>query len=293
MQVNRARALTAIIAVGAVWYGVAIRSAQAQQSQAAPAAPASNDLQRSVEVFSYNAAAKSGATRGEVIYYYKCWNLPQRLYDRGRLAGADAQRASSARTSCVTGDPGQRRDRRQADPQRQPADAVLRHLPQGQRHRRPPRLSARRCCYEETNPPVNPWYRATAQNSPEMPLRGNLRGGPSGTVRSAGGDKLEGIMVQLIAPNAVRTTVTTNRVRAIRIPEAARPAPTPCASPSRCSSCPTSGTACRSTAATEARRHRAAARAPTTDFLPPTTDILSQLTGAEWLWNLPGTAEEK
>src|SRR5580704_17389162 len=30
-----------------------------------------------------------------------------------------------------------------------------------------------------------------------------------------------------------------------------------------------------------------------TDFLPPTEDVLSQLTGAEWIWNLPGTAEEK
>jgi len=67
------------------------------------------------------------------------------------------------------------------------------------------------CCYEETKPPVNPWYRASAQNSPLVPERGNLRGGPRGTVRSAGGDLLEGIMVQLIAPNAVRTTVTTNQ----------------------------------------------------------------------------------
>ena len=40
------------------------------------------------------------------------------------------------------------------------------------------------CCYEETNPPVNPWYRANAQNSPAMPVRGNLRGGPSGTVHA-------------------------------------------------------------------------------------------------------------
>src|SRR5439155_717477 len=29
------------------------------------------------------------------------------------------------------------------------------------------------------------------------------------------------------------------------------------------------------------------------DLLPPTEDVLSQLTGAEWVWNLPGTAEEK
>jgi hypothetical protein len=66
------------------------------------------------------------------------------------------------------------------------------------------------CCYKETNPPANPWYRANAQNSPVMPERGNLRGGPRGLVRSADGHLLEGIMVQLIAPNAVRTTVYSN-----------------------------------------------------------------------------------
>ena len=34
----------------------------------APAA-ATNDLQRSFEVYNYNVAARSGAQRGEVIYY--------------------------------------------------------------------------------------------------------------------------------------------------------------------------------------------------------------------------------
>ena len=38
-----------------------------------------------------------------------------------------------------------------------------------------------------------------------------LLGGPNGLVRSAKGDLLEGIMVQLIAPkNAIRTTVYSN-----------------------------------------------------------------------------------
>ena len=68
-----------------------------------------------------------------------------------------------------------------------------------------------KCCYEETNPPVNPWYRATAQNSPAVPLRGNLRGGPRGSVDAAGGEALEGIAVQLIAPNGIRTTVSSDQ----------------------------------------------------------------------------------
>src|ERR1700704_5015721 len=72
MQVNRTRA--AVLAFGAVLFGTSLATGIAQaQAPAPPAAAASNDLQRSVEVYGYNAAAKSGPGRGEVIYYYKCW----------------------------------------------------------------------------------------------------------------------------------------------------------------------------------------------------------------------------
>jgi hypothetical protein len=76
-----------------------------------------------------------------------------------------------------------------------------------------------KCCYEETNPPRNPWYRASAENSPEMPLRGNLQGGPKGTVHSARGE-----------------TVGTG---SMNFPNC-RPVPTPCALHGRCNSCLTS-----------------------------------------------------
>ena len=45
----------------------------AQAQTAARAVAATNDLQRSFEIYNYNVAATSGAQRGEVIYYYKCW----------------------------------------------------------------------------------------------------------------------------------------------------------------------------------------------------------------------------
>ena len=45
----------------------------AQAQTRAPAAAATNDLQRSFEIYNYNIAATSGAQRGEVIYYFKCW----------------------------------------------------------------------------------------------------------------------------------------------------------------------------------------------------------------------------
>ena len=209
MQLNRTRA--AVFAIGTFVYGALIYGTSLAFAQApAPQPAASNDLQRSVEVFGYSAAAKSGATRGEVIYYYKCWNCHN---DYTRAAGSPAPTLKGvfSRPTLVTGDPvndeSVAKQIRNGSPQMPSFGTALKdadiadliaYLHNG-------------CCYEETNPPVNPWYRANAQDSPAMPERGNLRGGPSGTVRAAGGDRLEGIMVQLIAPNAVRTTVTTNQ----------------------------------------------------------------------------------
>src|SRR5437764_8483548 len=67
MQVSRTRAVKAVIAIGAVGACLGIGNAQAQAPAAqGPVTAASNDLQRSVEIYGYNAAAKSGATRGEV-----------------------------------------------------------------------------------------------------------------------------------------------------------------------------------------------------------------------------------
>src|SRR5258708_35812667 len=43
------------------------------QAQTAAKAVATKDPQRSFEIYNYNVAATSGAQRGEVIYYYKCW----------------------------------------------------------------------------------------------------------------------------------------------------------------------------------------------------------------------------
>jgi mono/diheme cytochrome c family protein len=196
MQVNRTRAVAAVFAIATIVCGtsLAIGVAQAQAPAPQAAAAASNDLQRSVEVYGYNAAAKSGAARGEVIYYYKCWNCHN---DYTRAAGSPAPTLKGvfSRPMLVTGDPVNdetvAKQIRNGSPQMpsfgtalKDADIadLLAYLHNG-------------CCYEETRPPVNPWYRANAQNSPPMPERGNLRGGPSGMVRSAGGDRLEGIMV--------------------------------------------------------------------------------------------------
>jgi streptogramin lyase/mono/diheme cytochrome c family protein len=292
MQVNRTLAVAAVFAIGTIFVGIGTsRTTWVAQAQAPAAQPAaSNDLQRSVNVFGYDVAAKSGATRGEVIYYYKCWNCHN---DYTRAAGSPAPTLKDIfkRTMLVTGDPVNddtvAKQIRNGSPQMpafgtalKDADVadLLAYLHNG-------------CCYEETKPPINPWYRASAQNSPAVPERGNLRGGPSGTVRSAGGDRLEGIMVQLIAPNAMRTTVTTNQDGQYEFPQL-----TPGSYTLRIAK-PLQFLPYQRDAVQVAGGVKlddiALQRRSESDFLPAADDVLPQLTGAEWLWNLPGTAEEK
>jgi mono/diheme cytochrome c family protein len=277
------------IAIGTIWCaaGLAVRSAEAQQAQAGAA---SNDLQRAVEVFGYNVAAKSGATRGEVIYYYKCWNCHN---DYTRAAGSPAPTLKGifTRATLVTGDPvndeNVAKQIRNGSAQMpsfgtalKDADIVdlLTYLHNG-------------CCYEETKPPINPWYRANAQNSPMMPERGNLRGGPNGVVRSAEGELLEGIPVQLIAPNAVRTTVYSDQAGRYEFPQLYAGAYTlRIAKPGQFLPYERDDIKIENAGKLE---DIVLQRRSQTDLLPPTIDVLSQLTGAEWLWNLPGTAEEK
>jgi len=180
------------------------------QAQTAARAVAPNDLQRSFEIYNYNVAATSGTQRGEVIYYYKCWVCHN---DYTIAAGSPAPTLKDLfkRGELRTGDPVNdttvAHQIRNGSAQMPAFGSFLKnndiaHLLAYLRDK---------CCYEKTKPPKNPWYRATAENSPEMPLRGNLRGGPNGTVHSARGDALEGIMVQLIAPDAVHTTVYSNQ----------------------------------------------------------------------------------
>src|SRR5258708_35746708 len=68
-------------------------------------------------------------------------------------------------------------------------------------------LHREKCCVEGEHLPANPWYRSETN---KWTVQNGLAGGVSGMVRVASGDSAEGVMVQLIAPNGVRTTVYTN-----------------------------------------------------------------------------------
>jgi len=73
-----------------------------------------------------------------------------------------------------------------------------------------------KCCTEGENPPTNPWYKAET-NKWSVPT--TLSGGPTGVVKISSGDSPEGVGVQLIAPNGVRTTVYTDAVGKFEFPK--------------------------------------------------------------------------
>ncbi len=249
-----------------------------------------NDLQRSVEIFSYNVAGKTGTSRGEVLYYYKCW-VCHNSYTIAAGSPAPSLKDLFKRPNLVTGDPVNddtvSKQIRNGSPQMPSFATTLNDADIAN-------LLAYlhdRCCYEETNPPKNPWYRAAAQNSPAVPLKGNLRGGPTGRVRSARGDLLEGIMVQLIAPNATRTTVYTNQAGRYEFP--VLPASSYTLRIAKPLQFLPYERGAVEIAGTDKLDDIVLERRYETDFLPPTPDILPQLTDAEWMWNLPGSGEEK
>ena len=145
-----------------------------------------------------------------------------------------------------------------------------------------------KCCVEGENPPANPWYRAETQ---KWSVQSGLNGGATGMVRIASGDSPEGVGVQLVAPNGVRTTVYTDAAGKFEFPKMQAgsytlriPTPVPF-KPYRRDSVSINGATKLDDIVLE--------RVADSDNLPASPELESQLSSAEILWNLPGTAEEK
>ena len=121
----------------------------------------------------------------------------------------------------------------------------------------------------------------------------SLLGGPNGVVRSTRGDQLEGIGVQLLSSKtAIRTTVYTNDQGRYEFPKLEAGSYTLRITrpmefrPYLKDSVTISG-------ATALGEMVLEPVAPNSDYLPPTPEILAQLSGTDWLENLDGTAQEK
>jgi len=129
-----------------------------QQQQAAGRGNASRDpYQRSMDIYRYETAGKSGPPRGEVIYYYKCWICHNQLtttggprlkglFGRQTLAGGQPVNDQTVQEKIRSGGP------------RMPAfnatltDTDLADLISY--------LKDSKCCFEGAEPPPNPRYRA-------------------------------------------------------------------------------------------------------------------------------------
>ena len=281
--------------------------AAAQTTTPTPGAPAFppaayDETLRDLKYYRYKRVAENGAERGRELYYFKCWQChnefqttaPQLkgLYQVGTLISGEPVNDTTLAERIKNGGPGMPSFRYEL------SDADVADLVSFVRDK---------CCWDPENPPLNPQYHASPAVTLE-PDKQNVRGGPWGFVRSvaapsrsvrtaeqgaAEGTPLEGIMVQLRgAQSNMTTTVYSDDkgrfefpklragayslriARALEFKPYLKPTVVIDGNPSRLDDI---------------------VLEPVTrgEFVPANWDIAAQLAGAELVWNVDGTAQEK
>jgi streptogramin lyase/mono/diheme cytochrome c family protein len=286
----RSRLFLATTVLMCALFGVGLAQVATQAPHSGPATEVVDRFQRTFEVLENNELATSGVGRGETIYFYKCWmchNNGARNGDATGLVGPSLKNV----TARLKTDEALAAKIRAGGP-RMPAfrhtftDADVADLVSY--------LKTPTCCYENDEPPKNPHYNA---DTTPWPVSNTLKGGARGRIRLANGRPLEGVKVQLIAPNNVRTTVFTNAEGRYEFPALQAgsytlrvPTPIPFKAYTR------EGMSIKSGMSIDdivLELLPSAQGVMLRGGLPPTKEVMSQLSGAEWLWNLPGTAEAK
>ena len=274
----------ALFAAGSMRWLTIAKAAPEPPKAAADREVPTDDLQRSLQMDNYKITADSGAGRGEVIYFYKCWmchnkytkSAPylQDLYQRQKLVSGAAVSDDTVTAEIKDGGPGMPAFRSSL------SDSDVADLRAY--------LHSGKCCAEGENPPANPWYRAETH---KWQVPSSLAGGPTGMVRIKSGDSPEGVGIQMVAPNGVRTTVYADAGGKFEFPKMQAgsytlrvPTPVPF-KPYRRDGVSINGAAKLDDIVLE--------RVSATDNLPASPELESQLSGAEILWNVPGTGEEK
>src|SRR5437870_9839253 len=204
MPILRVIVVMLAIAVGLFLASVTPHAAPKAAVEGADTSAVTDDLQRSFRLDNYTVVAESGAGRGEVIYFYKCWMCHNRyakggpylqdLYQRAKLVSGGPVTDDSVSAKIKAGGPGMPAYRSTL------SDTDIADLRAY--------FHSGKCCVEGENPPANPWYRAQTH---KWPVQSSLNGGATGGARIKSGDSPEGIGVQLVAPNGVRTTAYTER----------------------------------------------------------------------------------
>src|ERR1700686_2807509 len=275
---------TALSLVGTAGYLGTAQAAPQQPMAASAKVVHTGDLQRSAKLDHYKLLADSGASRGENIYFFKCWMCHNKyaktgpylksLYQHESMMSGDPVTDQNVIAKIKEGGPGMPAF------QTTLSDSDIADLATY--------IHEGKCCVEGENPPANPLYTAETH---KWPVQNGTSGGAKGGVRVASGDSPEGIGVQLVAPNGVRTTVYTGEDGHYEFPKMQAGAytlriPTPPEfKPYRIVAVQIDGATNLDDILLE--------RVSPGDGLPSTRESESQLSGSELLWNVPGTGEEK
>ena len=281
----------------AIWIAAIALTLQVTQTTRAQQPSAGLALQRSAAIYTFRTTADRGAQRGEEIYYFKCWYC-HNTYTVKLGTGAVALKGLFTRDRlATTGQPVNDQTVAQKirnGSRRMPAyraalgDADMADLLAY--------LRSDSCCFED-NPPRNPRYvAATTAAALGQPPR-SLRGGAWGTVRSSDSVPLEGIGIQLISTKtAIRTTVYTDDAGRYEFP------PLESGSYTLRVTRPLEFKPYQKDAVTIRSADRlddivltrlVGGTDTLASYLPPTAEVVPQLTGVEWMMNLPGTAQQK
>ncbi|HEV2202231.1 MAG TPA: c-type cytochrome [Bryobacteraceae bacterium] len=261
------------------WLSIAPTTVNAADTSAAV-----DTLQRSWQLDNYKVVAEHGAGRGENIYFYKCWMchnqytksapLLKDLYSRKTLIGGAPVNDETVAAKIKDGGaamPAFKFSLSDSDV----ADLAA-------------YFHSGKCCVEGENPPANPYYKAETN---KWPVQSGLNGGAAGMVKIKSGDSPEGVGVQMISPNGTRTTVYTDATGKYEFPRMqagsyilriATPVPF---KPYRKDGVSIDGATKLEDIVLE--------RVSQSDSLPASPELESQLSGAEIMFNLPGSAEEK
>src|SRR2546427_8801463 len=193
----------ALLIVGAAWFAINAGHKPKPAADADKDKAAVDDLQRSLRLDTYRIEGDSGAARGEVIYAFKCWMCHNKytksapyladLYKRSTLVSGSPVTDENVAAKIKDGGPLMPANNHNLSDS-DVADLVA-------------YIRSGKCCVEGENPPMNPWYKAETH---KWSVQSGLTGGAAGMVKIKNGDSPEGVGVQLIAPNGVRTTVYTN-----------------------------------------------------------------------------------
>ncbi|HLH98867.1 MAG TPA: carboxypeptidase regulatory-like domain-containing protein [Xanthobacteraceae bacterium] len=283
--------VTALMLALAGAIGGAAAQQQARQPalpQAQPAEPAKDYDQRSLEIFEFKKAAQSGPERGKEIYYYKCWICHNDLAEGGAPKLTGLFKRATLVTGAPMNDENVKNQIRNGSPNMGSykyvlSDADLNDLLSW--------LHDEHCCWNPDAPPLNPRYKA-ADAAPAQSLYASLTGGPKGLVKNAKGDPIEGIMVQLISDkSAIRTTVFSHADGHYEFPKVAPGTYTlRIAKPLEFYPWVKDKVEIKGADTLE---DITLLRVTPGEFLPPFPEIEAQLTGSEWLANLPGTGQDK